>query len=109
MSAIPAIPTMPSPPGPRVLPIIVNLHHLWGADAPHIAVSKVARRYSDVVQFRLGNPPMVALSHPGYIPFGVGHRRCTGDHLAVCATRLHTARIPRCLRLDARRRFPAGG
>ena len=101
MSAIPAISTRPSPPGPRALPIVGNLQRLWGTDAPHIAISKAARRHDDVVQFRLGNRPMVALSHHD-IAGEACQRRCTGDHFAVSATWLHAVRILHRLRLETR-------
>jgi len=45
-----------------------------------------------------GGPPK-ALSNPGYIPFGIGNRRCTGDRFAVSAIWLHTVRILHRFRL----------
>ena len=101
MSAIPAISTRLSPPGPGALPIIGNLQHLWGTDAPHIAISKAALRHGDVVQFRLGNRPMVTLSRPDIVGEAC-QRRCTGDHFAVSAIWLHRVRIPRRLWLETR-------
>ena len=48
--------------------------------------------------------PSRAFTNPGYIPFGVGNRRCTGDRFAVSAIWLHTVRILQRFRLD-----PHGG
>ena len=46
-----------------------------------------------------GSPPS-ALSSPAYVPFGIGVRRCTGDHFALGAFWLHVVRIMHRLRLE---------
>lgn len=50
-----------------------------------------------------GSPPS-ALSRLAYMPFGVGLRRCSGDHFALSAFWLHVVRIMHRLRLET----PAG-
>jgi len=44
--------------------------------------------------------PAEALSSIAYMPFGIGVRRCTGDHFAVEASWLHAARMMHRLRFE---------
>lgn len=53
---------MKMPPGPRGLPIVGSLLSI--RKAPHIDVTRIARKYGDVCLIRLGSVPTIVISHP---------------------------------------------
>ena len=71
------------------------------------AVHHDARFWKDPDEFKperflpkADGSPSDALTSPAYTPFGVGIRRCTGDHFAVAAAWLHAARLMHRFRLE---------
>lgn len=64
MAATNKLPALPRPPGPRGLPVLGSLLKLRGTEAPHLALSELARQYGDVCMLRLGSIPVVVIGHP---------------------------------------------
>lgn len=62
--AITNVSALPRPPGPRGLPVLGSLLKLRGTEAPHLALSNLARPYGDVCMLRLGSIPVVVIGHP---------------------------------------------
>ena len=50
------------PPGPRGLPIVGSLLNI--RKSPHLDITRIARKYGDVCQIRLGSVPTIVISHP---------------------------------------------
>lgn len=53
---------LPLPPGPKGLPIVGSLPHIWRK--PYVKIAEYARKYGDVMLIRLANEPTVVISHP---------------------------------------------
>ena len=82
------------PANTQVLGSIYSVHHderFWESPDEFIP-----ERFMPQVN---GSPP-AALTSLAYMPFGIGIRRCTGDHFAVTAFWLHAVRMLHRLRFE---------
>ena len=86
------------PAGTQVWGSIYAVHHdarFW--DSPNEFIPERFLPQAD-------GSPAGTLTSPAYMPFGIGRRRCTGDHFALGAVWLHAARLLHRLRFET----PAG-
>ena len=82
------------PANTQVLGSIYSVHHderFW--DSPDEFIPERFLPQAD-------GSPSAALTSLAYMPFGIGIRRCTGDHFAVTAFWLHAVRILHRLRFE---------